>query len=112
MAALSDGGTGCFIRVPWFCDLGGIALGRVESTFRPQPAPGLAYFDTVNFAKRVRAPVEIEAGLTDWVCPPSGVWVLYNNLNCPAKLTMFQGLDHGGYPAYDQRTTPKTVYRK
>ena len=112
VAALSDGVTGCFIRVPWFCDLGGIALGRVESTFRPQPAPGLAYFDTVNFAKRVRAPVEIEAGLTDWVCPPSGVWVLYNNLNCPAKLTMFQGLDHGGYPAYDQRTTPKTVYRK
>lgn len=112
VAALSDGVTGCFIRVPWFCDLGGIALGRVESTFRPQPAPGLAYFDTVNFAKRVRAPVEIEAGLTDWVCPPSGVWVLYNNLNCPAKLTMFQGLDHGGYPAYDQRTTPKTVYHK
>lgn len=109
VAALSDGISGCFIRVPWFCDIYASKVGRIGSTFRPRPAPGLKYFDTVNFAKRVKAPVEIEAGLSDWVCPPSGVRVLYNNLKYSAKLTMYQGLDHGGYPAYDERTTPGTV---
>lgn len=113
VAALSEGITGCFIRVPWFCDLGGIKIGRARSTFRPNNfLPGLGYFDTVNFAKRVKAPVEIEAGLTDWVCPPSGVWVLFNNLKGPAQMTMYQGLDHGGYPAYNQQTTPKVNYCK
>jgi cephalosporin-C deacetylase-like acetyl esterase len=109
VAALSDGISGCFIRVPWFCDLYASKVGRIGSTFRPNPAPGLGYFDTVNFAKRVKAPVAIEAGLSDWVCPPSGVRVLYNNLKYSAKMTMYQGLDHGGYPAYDERTTPRTI---
>ncbi len=112
VAGLSKGISGCFIRVPWFCDLGGIDAGRARSTFRPEPAPALGYFDTVNFAKRVTAPVEIEAGLTDWVCPPSGIWVLFSNLKGPAELTMIQGLDHGGYPGYDARNASKTKYRK
>lgn len=112
VAALSEGITECALRVPWLCDVDGVGLGRARSTFRPNPAPGLRYFDTVNFAKRARAPVKIVAGLTDWVCPPSGVMVLYHNWKGPAELTLLQGLDHGGYPGYDERTTPRMTFPK
>lgn len=38
------------------CDLGGVNIGRI-SGWRPNYRPGLGYFDTVNFAGRVKAPV-------------------------------------------------------
>lgn len=111
VAGLSEGITSCDINIPWFCDLGGVKIGRVRG-WRPEYAPGLGYFDTVNFARRVKCPVKITAGLSDWVCPPSGVWVLYNNLPGPAELTMLQGLDHAVYPGYDRAKAARTTHRK
>lgn len=111
VAALSDGISSCSLEVPWLCDLGGVNIGRIRG-WRPNYRPGLGYFDTVNFAGRVKAPVTIRAGLSDWVCPPSGVWVLYNSLKAPARLTMYQGRDHAVYPAFDERQTPQTTYCK
>ena len=111
VAALSDGISSCSLEVPWLCDLGGVNIGRIRG-WRPNLRPGLGYFDTVNFAGRVKAPVTIRAGLSDWVCPPSGVWVLYNSLKAPARLTMYQGRDHAVYPAFDERQTPQTTYCK
>lgn len=111
VAGLSEGITSCDISIPWFCDLGGVKIGRVCG-WRPEYAPGLGYFDTVNFARRVKCPVKITAGLSDWVCPPSGVWVLYNNLPGPAELTMLQGLDHAVYPGYDRAKAARTTHRK
>lgn len=111
VAGLSEGITSCDISIPWFCDLGGVKIGRVCG-WRPEYAPGLGYFDTVNFARRVKCPVKISAGLSDWVCPPSGVWVLYNNLPGPAELTMLQGLDHAVYPGYDRAKAARTTHRK
>ncbi len=111
VAGLSEGITSCDISIPWFCDLGGVKIGRVRG-WRPEYAPGLGYFDTVNFARRVKCPVKITAGLSDWVCPPSGVWVLYNNLPGPAELTMLQGLDHAVYPGYNRAKAARTTHRK
>ena len=62
--------------------------------------------------RRVRCPVKITAGLSDWVCPPSGVWVLYNNLPGPAELTKLQGLDHAVYPGYNGAKVARTTHRK
>ena len=111
VAGLSEGITSCDISIPWFCDLGGVKIGRVRG-WRPEYAPGLGDFDTVNFARRVKCPVKITAGLSDWVCPPSGVWVLYNNLPGPAELTMLQGLDHAVYPGYNRAKAARTTQRK
>lgn len=112
VAGLSKGITSCDIRIPWFCDLGGVKIGRIRG-WRPDYAPGLDYFDTVNFAKRVKCSVNITAaGLSDWVCPPSGVWVLYNNLRGPAKMITEQGHDHRLYPGYNSRSVAKTTYSK
>ena len=111
VAGLTGGVTGCSIQIPWFCDLGGIKVGRVRG-WRPDPAPGLLYYDTVNFAGRVRCPVRIDAGLSDWVCPPSGVRVLYNNLRCDKELIFRQGLDHAVYFGYDRNATPRVIAKE
>ena len=61
----------------------------------------LRYFDPVNFAKRVnpRSRVEItRAGLGDYVCPPSGIAILYNNLKCKKSIRWVQGSTHGYVP--------------
>ena len=111
-AALSDGITGCEIGIPWLCDLGGVEVGRLRG-WRPDYAPGLGYYDTVNFASRVSCPVTItHAGLSDWICPPSGVWVLFNNLKGKASMTMYQGLDHAFYPGYNHDTASRYTYTK
>jgi len=62
VAALTPEITECSISIPWFCDLGGITIGRTRG-WRPDWKSGLGYYDTVNFARRVKCPTEIEAGL-------------------------------------------------
>lgn len=95
-AALDGDVTACHLNVPWFCDVSGTALqARNHSIFRPEWTEALAYYDGVNHAKRIKCPVTISAGLGDYVCPPSGVMTLYNNLNVPVKLTFIQGNTHG-----------------
>ena len=83
------------IGVPWMCDLSGtVKSGRIPGYFRPTWTDALGYYDTVNHAKRVKCPVEIRAGLGDYISPPSGVMILYNNLAGPAALTFVQGQTH------------------
>lgn len=105
VTALTPEATQCELEIPWFCDLGGITIGRIRG-WRPNWKAGLGYYDTVNFAKRIKCPVRIEAGLSDWVCPPSGIWSLYNVLNVPKYMKMFQGRNHGPYFGYDQKKAP------
>jgi len=38
------------------------------------------------------------AGLGDYVCPPSGLAVLYNNIPGPKKIVWMQGSTHGYIP--------------
>ncbi len=112
VAALAGDVSACELDIPWLCDLGGVNAGRLRG-WRPDYAPGLGYFDTVNFAARIKCPVKIiTAGLSDWVCPPSGVWVLFNNLAGPAEMTTSQGYDHAPYPGFNPRTAPRFTYRK
>ena len=111
VAALTKGVTKCFLQIPWFCDLWGVEVGRARG-WRPDPAPGLLYYDTVNFARRIHCPVKIDAGLSDWVCPPSGVRILYNNLPGPKELVFLQGLDHAVYFGFDRSATPRIVVKE
>ena len=87
--------------VPWCCDVGGretlkrLYPGMVHET------ETLRYFDPVNFAKRVNPKSRVEivrAGLGDYICPPSGIAILYNNLNCSKSIRWVQGSTHGYVP--------------
>ena len=86
--------------IPWCCDLGSRAKhGRIGG-WRPNYKDALGYYDPVNHAKRIAktCQVLVKCGLGDYVCPPSGMCVLYNNMTCPKMIVWNQGQKHGGAP--------------
>lgn len=96
-ALMKDDITRVILDIPWMCDLGSETKGRLGG-WRPTYCSGLGYYDTVSFGKRVTAPTEITAGLGDYTCPPSGVAVLFNNLECEKKITFVQNRTHDYNP--------------
>jgi cephalosporin-C deacetylase-like acetyl esterase len=96
-AALDPAVTWCLVFKPWCCDLGGGTLGRLTG-WRPAWTTALAYYDPINHAKRVRCKTTITSGLGDYVCPPSGISVLYNQLTVEKKIDFIQGATHGFDP--------------
>ena len=96
-ALMKDDITRVILDIPWMCDLGSETKGRLGG-WRPTYCSRLGYYDTVSFGKRVTAPTEITAGLGDYTCPPSGVAVLFNNLECEKKITFVQNRTHDYNP--------------
>jgi cephalosporin-C deacetylase-like acetyl esterase len=43
------------------------------------------YFDTVNFASRIKAPVFAAMGFIDTISPPAGVWTALNQITGPVE---------------------------
>jgi len=103
-AALDSDVTECSAYKPWCCDLGGINLGRLAG-WRPGWTDGLGYYDIANMAKRVKCKTSLTAGLGDYVCPPSGISVLYNNLQGPKCIEYVQGSTHGYNPPHPKKQT-------
>jgi cephalosporin-C deacetylase-like acetyl esterase len=82
------------IDVPALCDFAGVMAKPVRKSGWPRPykvsrtgvaektdvANAVAYYDGVNFAKRIKCPIYVCTGFIDNVCPPSSVFVFYNNL--------------------------------
>jgi cephalosporin-C deacetylase-like acetyl esterase len=98
-AGLDPDVTRCSAWKPWVCDLGGVTLGRLKG-WRPDYTRALDYFDPVNHARRIRCETTIVSGLGDYVCPPSGVTVLYNNIpdSVSKRIEYQQGATHGDTP--------------
>lgn len=106
-AALDHDFTSAYPTVPWQCDVGGEdAFNRLSGPWRIPYVPGLKYFDCVYMARRITCPVEIpRAGLGDYICPPSGIALLYNNLKYPKKINWYQGSNHGFVPRIPETFT-------
>jgi cephalosporin-C deacetylase-like acetyl esterase len=43
------------------------------------------YFDTVNFAAHIQAPVLAGMGFIDTISPPAGVWTMLNQIPGPTE---------------------------
>ena len=43
------------------------------------------YFDTVNFASRIKAPVLAGIGFIDTISPPAGIWTVLNQIRGPVE---------------------------
>ena len=59
------------------------------------------YFDSVNFAKRVRCPIYLSTGLLDTTCPPTGILALHANLPDSTERHLYIAADKGhaaGHP--------------
>jgi len=51
----------------------------------PEVMKTALYFDTVNFASRIKAPVLASMGFIDTISPPAGVWSMINQIPGPVE---------------------------
>ena len=101
MAGLDHDVTAANVSITWMCDIAEATAGKsMGSVFRPNYTDALAYFDTINFAKRVPATdaVTVHMGLGDYVSPPSSIFAMVNNMKCPVSMTIVQARTHGYQP--------------
>lgn len=89
-AALDPDVTFCIAGVPAMCDHGAPFVSRQAGWPRlierkpdgtaenPATAAACGYYDSVNFAKRIRCEVHLSTGFVDTVCVPTSVYAAYN----------------------------------
>lgn len=107
-AALDKDVTMCVAGAPAMCDHQGYRAGHVcgypnvLSRYRGDQAAfaaaerNSAYFDAVNFARRISCEVVFGAGFIDTTCPPTSVYAAFNA--CPSKgKCIFNAVDDGHY---------------
>lgn len=61
----------------------------------------LAYYDVVNFAKRVKVPGFYSWGYNDITCPPTSIYAAYNSIVAPKKLSL--NYESGHWVSPEQR---------
>jgi cephalosporin-C deacetylase len=108
-AALDSRVTGLQATHPAFCDVSGELHGRAGGwphPFQPDGAgkPSLhatpakiataTYYDTVNFARRLKVPGYYIWGYNDDVCPPTSTFAAYNVITAPKELALTLEMAH------------------
>lgn len=64
---------------------------------------GARYYDGVNFARRITAPCWFSFGYNDEVVPPTSAYGLYNTIQAPKTLSVYQMTGHYWYQEqYDE----------
>lgn len=112
-AALDPRVTALSATHPAMCDVVGELHGRAggwphpfapgfDGTPSPHVTPAkiatTAYYDTVNFARRVKVPGLYVWGYNDDTCPPTSTYAAYNVITAPKRLLLGLELGHV-YPA-------------
>ncbi len=113
-AALDPRVTGLAATHPAFCDVAAELHGRAGGwphPFQPDAATGApsaqatpakiataTYYDTVNFARRLKAPGYYTWGYNDEVCPPTSLFAAYNVITAPKRLGLTLELGHAYTP--------------
>jgi cephalosporin-C deacetylase-like acetyl esterase len=106
--------TGCSAQFPAYCDVTGYLHGRAGGwphMFRPDWRTGknfhaenpqklgtTSYYDSVNFAKRIRAPGVYSWGYNDETCPPTSMFAAYNQIKAPKTLVLSLIAGHPAVP--------------
>jgi cephalosporin-C deacetylase-like acetyl esterase len=112
-AALDSRVTGLSATHPAFCDVSAELNGRAGGwphPFKAEPdgSPSAqatpakiataTYYDTVNFARRVRVPGYYNWGYNDETCPPTAAYAAYNAITAPKTLGLTLELGHSYTP--------------
>lgn len=104
-AGLHPAVTAITADVPAGADQTGSLAGRaVGYPYWVKSEEGLktaAYFDTVNFAKRIHCPALVGMGLVDTTCPSAGVFTMFNQIKAPKRVVIMPDAAHqGAHKAY------------
>ena len=95
---------------PAYCDVTGYLHGRAGGwphMFRqdnavhrsPEKIATTGYYDSVNFARRIKAPGLYLWGYNDEACPPTSMFAAYNVITAPKRLTLALEMGHIRLPA-------------
>lgn len=98
MALHTGYATECRISIPWCCDLWAQEKQNRMRGWRPDVSCAMNYFDTALAASHLKCPVYIEAGLGDYICPPSGQMAMYNAIKSPKMIRFVQNRTHSYRP--------------
>lgn len=106
-------------EIPTFCDHTGIVVGRINGwpriipndTVSPDPkvVEAVRYYDAVNFAPRIRAQVFVTLGFIDHICPPTGIYAMYNQLRARKQLWEHLDTGHVSRRDYDARVREEVL---
>lgn len=83
------------VTIPWSSDFAGYSKFKRLGGWQPGWSKALDYMALSHLATRVTCPARILIGLGDYVCPPSGEVLLFNNLKGPKRLVVQQNMIHG-----------------
>jgi cephalosporin-C deacetylase-like acetyl esterase len=112
-AALDPRVTGIAVTHPAFCDVSGPLHGRAggwphpfqptwdgktSSQNSPEKIATARYYDTVNFARRLKVPGFYNWGYNDDVCTPTSTYAAYNVIAAPKTLGVTLQLAHDYTP--------------
>jgi len=118
-AALDARVTALAALYPAYCDVTGFLHQRAGGwghLFKPQadgrPGPHATpakiavsgYYDTVNFARRLRVPGFFSWGFNDEICPPTSMFSAYNQIGSPKELVLFLETGHAVLAAQTERS--------
>ncbi|MBQ7419947.1 MAG: acetylxylan esterase [Prevotella sp.] len=94
-AALDSRVTACVANHPALSDMAGYAekgrtggyphFNRQVGMLTPEKIKNLAYYDVVNFARRIQCPVYLTWGYNDDVCPPTTSYIVWNQITAPKE---------------------------
>lgn len=103
---------------PAMCDFAGYLNNRAggwphyyrEAKPQLNEVETLAYFDVVNFARRVKVPGWYSWGFNDVTCPPTSMYAAYNVIPGKKEVDVFLNTGHWTYP--EQRSVGDEWLRK
>ena len=103
--------TAALVCVPAGADTNGDLHGRKAGypnwpPDNPDAMKTALYFDTVNFASRIKAPVMAGMGFIDTTSPPAGVWTMLNQIPVPKEPLPMIESDHDNFTPDKGRACP------
>ena len=82
----------CVVNHPALSDMAGYTekgrtggyphFNRMTGLYTPSNISTMAYYDVVNFARKVKATTYMTCGYNDNTCPPTTSYAVWNTLNC------------------------------
>lgn len=91
-AGLDERVTACVANHPALSDMAGYLdnraggyphFNRTNKMLTPEKVQTMAYYDVVNFARRITCPVYLTWGYNDNVCPPTTSYIVWNLITAP-----------------------------
>ena len=93
-AGLDSRVTACVANHPALSDMAGYLddraggyphFNRLNNMLTPEKVETMAYYDVVNFARRITCPVFLTWGYNDNVCPPTTSYIVWNLITAPKE---------------------------